>query len=208
MSEFISILLVEDQFFARLALRTIIDARSDMKVVGETDNGREAIELHKTLNPEITIMDLRLPGISGFDAIAAIRKHNSAARILVLSNYEGSEDVHRALQVGAMAYLLKDICKEELIQAILAVHNGKRYLSSAVGTRLAERVPGSELTGRELDVLRLLAQGFSNRSIADALKISENTARIHVGRILDKLGVVDRTQAVIAAIQRGIVHVD
>ncbi len=208
MSEFISILLVEDQFFARLALRTIIDARSDMKVVGETDNGSEAIELYRQLHPEITIMDLRLPGISGFDAIAEIRKDSPAAHILVLSNYEGSEDVHRALQAGAMAYLLKDISKEELIQAILTVHSGKRYLSSAVGTRLAERVPGSELTDRELDVLRLLAQGFSNRGIADALKISENTARIHVGRILDKLGVVDRTQAVIAAIQRGIVHVD
>jgi DNA-binding NarL/FixJ family response regulator len=208
MSEFISILLVEDQFFARLALRTIIDARADMKVTGETDNGTEAIALYKQLNPEITIMDLRLPGISGFDAIAAIRKDSPDARILVLSNYEGSEDVHRALQAGAMAYLLKDISKEELIQAILTVHSGKRYLSSAVGTRLAERVPGSELTDRELDVLRLLAKGYSNRGIADALKISENTARIHVGRILDKLGVVDRTQAVIAAIQRGIVHVD
>ncbi|MBL0161219.1 MAG: response regulator transcription factor [Bryobacterales bacterium] len=208
MSEVIQILLVEDQSIARLALHTIIDARPDMSIAAETGTGAEAVALHLEHQPDVTIMDLRLPGMSGFDAIAAIRRQTPAARILVLSNYEGSADVNRALQAGAMAYLTKDTGKEELIQAILSVHKGKRYLPAAVGAILAEQMQGSELTEREMDVLRLLAKGFSNRSISDALSIAENTTRIHVGRILDKLGVEDRTQAVILAIQRGLVHVD
>lgn len=208
MSEVIQILLVEDQSIARLALHTIIDGRPEMRIVAETGTGVEAVALHRQHQPDVTIMDLRLPGMSGFEAISAIRRYAPAARILVLSNYEGSADVHRALHAGAMAYLTKDTGKEELIQAILSVHNGKRYLPSAIGTMLAEQLPGSDLTDREMDVLRLLAKGYSNRSISDALSIAENTTRIHVGRILDKLGVEDRTQAVILAIQRGLVHVD
>lgn len=208
MSNSIRILLVEDQFIARLALHTIIDAREDMKIVAETGSGSDALDLYAAHQPDVTIMDLRLPGLSGFDAICAIRRRSPEARILVLSNYEGSEDVHRALQAGAMAYLLKETGKEELIQAILSVHRGKRYLPAAVGTLLAERMPAAELTDRELEVLQLLARGCSNRNIAEELHISENTARIHVGRVLQKLNVVDRTQAVITAIQRGIVHVD
>ncbi len=208
MTEPVRILLVEDQSIARLALHTIIDPRPDMKIVAETGRGNEAADLFDLHQPDVVIMDLRLPGQSGFEAIRIIRKKHPAARILVLTNYEGSEDVHRVLQAGAMAYLTKDTGKEELIQAILAVSRGKRYLPSSVGALLAERMPGSQLTDREQDVLRLLAKGASNRGVAEALGISENTARIHVTHILQKLGVEDRTQAVIAAIQRGIVHVD
>jgi DNA-binding NarL/FixJ family response regulator len=208
MTESVRILLVEDQSIARLALHTIIDPRPDMQIVAETGRGNEAEDLYDRHEPDVVIMDLRLPGQSGFEAIRVIRKKHPAARILVLTNYEGSEDVHRVLQAGAMAYLTKDTGKEELIQAILAVSRGKRYLPSSVGALLAERMPGSELTDREHDVLRLLAKGSSNRVVAESLGISENTARIHVTHILQKLGVEDRTQAVIAAIQRGIVHVD
>jgi len=202
------ILLVEDQSIARLALHTIIDPRPDMQIVAETGRGDDAVALFDEHLPDVTVMDLRLPGVSGFEAIAAIRKRHPAARILVLTNYEGSEDVHRALQAGALAYLTKDAGKEELIQAILAVHRGKRYLPAPVGALLAERSPGAGLTERELEVLRLLARGLSNRALAETLGISENTVRIHVAHILQKLGVDDRTQAVITAIQRGIVHVD
>jgi DNA-binding NarL/FixJ family response regulator len=202
------ILLVEDQPIARLALHTIIDSRSDMRIIAETGRGDDAVELFDDLAPDVTIMDLRLPGASGFDAITAIRRRHPAARIVVLTNYEGSEDVHRALQAGAMAYLTKDAGKEELIQAILAVHQGRRYVPSTVGALLAERSPGADLTEREHEVLRLLARGLSNRARAETLGISENTARIHVTHILQKLGVEDRTQAVVTAIQRGIVHID
>ncbi|MGC4051172.1 MAG: response regulator transcription factor [Paludibaculum sp.] len=208
MTESVRILLVEDQSIARLALHTIIDPRSDMEIVAETGRGNEAADLYDQHLPDVVIMDLRLPGQTGFEAIRVIRKKHPAARVLVLTNYEGSEDVHRVLQAGAMAYLTKDTGKEELIQAILAVSRGKRYLPSSVGALLAERLPGSELTEREQDVLRLLAKGASNRVVAESLGISENTARIHVTHILQKLGVEDRTQAVITAIQRGIVHVD
>lgn len=208
MSEPVHILLVEDQSIARLALHTIIDPRPDMRIVAETGRGDEAAALYNQHLPDVVIMDLRLPGLSGFDAIAAIIRTHPAARVLALTNYEGSEDVHRALQAGALSYLTKDTAKEELILAILSVARGKRYLPPAVSALLAERPHGATLTDRELDVLRLLAKGCSNRALAEVLGISENTARIHVTHILQKLGVEDRTQAVLAAIRRGIVHVD
>ena len=201
-------MIVEDQFFFRLALHSIVDARSDMCIVGETDKGREGVELYGRLKPDVTVMDLRLPDISGLVAIAEIRRHDAKARILVLSNYEGSEDIHRALRAGALSYLTKDASGEELLRALQAVAAGKRYLTTAVGATLAERVPDAALTDRETEVLRLLAQGCSNREIANRLHIAENTTRIHVSRILDKLAAEDRTQAVLVAIQRGLVHLD
>jgi DNA-binding NarL/FixJ family response regulator len=208
MPDKIRILIVEDQFFFRLALHSIVDARSDMCVVGETDKGREGVDLYARLKPDVTVMDLRLPDVSGLVAIAEIRRHDPKARILVLSNYEGSEDIHRALRAGALSYLTKDASGEELLRALQAVAAGKRYLTAAVGATLAERVPDAALTDRETEVLRLLAQGCSNRAIANRLKIAENTTRIHVSRILDKLAAEDRTQAVLVAIQRGLVHLD
>lgn len=208
MKEPIRILLVEDQYFFRLALRTTIESRDDMSIVGETDKGAEALPLCRELRPDVVIMDLRLPGMSGFQAIDLIHKDLPGIGILVLSNYEGSEDVHRAMAAGALAYLTKDAGGEELVQAILSVRAGRRYVPPSVGALLAERLPGTELTDRERDVLRYLAKGCSNREVGDHLGIAENTVRIHVGRILDKLGVADRTQAVLLAIQRGLVHVD
>lgn len=208
MAERIRILVVEDQFFFRLALRSIVEARGDMAIVAETSKAREALPLFREHQPHLAIVDLRLPDASGLEAIAAIRGHDSKARMLVLSNYEGSEDIHRALQAGALAYLTKDAGSEDLVQAILAVAQGKRYLSPAVAATLSGRVSGDDLTDRERNVLQLLAQGCSNREISARLKIAENTVRIHVSRILDKLQAADRTQAVLTAIHRGLVHLD
>jgi DNA-binding NarL/FixJ family response regulator len=208
MAEQIRILVVEDQFFFRLALRSIVEARGDMIIVAETSKAREALPLYREHQPHFAIIDLRLPDASGLEAIAAIRHHDAKARILVLSNYEGSEDIHRALQAGALAYLTKDAGSEDLVQAILSVAQGKRYLSPAVAATLSARISGDDLTDRERNVLQLLAQGCSNREISSQLKIAENTVRIHVSRILDKLQAADRTQAVLAAIHRGLVHLD
>lgn len=206
MSEPARILIVEDQYFFRLALRTTIESRADMIIAGETDKGDEALARTRELKPNVIIMDLRLPGMSGFDAIDAIHREFPHIGILVLSNYEGSEDVHRAFEAGALAYLTKDTGADELVKAILSVRAGRRYVPTSIGNLLASRTPGSDLTGRELDVLRLLGKGHSNKEIGEHLGIAENTVRIHVGRILDKLGVTDRTQAVLLAIQRGLIH--
>lgn len=208
MADRIRILVVEDQFFFRLALHSLVDAREDMCIAGETDKGGEGVTLFDKLRPDVTVMDLRLPDMSGLEAIAQIHGLDHRAQILVLSNYDGSEDIHRALRAGALAYLTKDASGEELVRALQAVAAGKRYLPSAVGATLAERVPEASLTERETEVLRLLAEGCSNREVATRLRISENTTRIHVSRILDKLAVEDRTQAVLVAIQRGLVHLD
>jgi len=204
----IRVMLVEDHFMARIALRSILSDKPDLVVVGETDNGNDAVQLHAKLKPDVTVMDLGLPGLDGFKAIANIRAQNKTAKIVVLTNYDGSEDVYRALRNGAMAYLTKDASGQELVQAITAVHQGNRYLPRAVRDQLAERIPCSELTPREKQVLKLISAGCSNREIATNLDIAEKTVRIHVSSVLDKLGARDRTQAAIYAIQRGFVHLD
>jgi len=204
----IRILLVDDHFVARMGLHSIVDAHPGMEIVADAHNGREAIELHRKHQPDVTIMDLRMPGVSGFEAIEAIRTEYPSARIVVLSNYEGSEDVHRAMQAGAMGYLVKSAGGEELLEAIEAVHHGRKYLPASLAIALSKRSSADPLTERETEVLRLLARGQSNREIGSELSIAENTVRIHVGHILQKLAVEDRTQAVILAFQRGIVHLE
>lgn len=202
----IRILLVEDQYFARLAMHSLIDGQKDMHIVAETPRGSEALPLFRHHRPDLVIMDLRLPDISGFEAIKELRSADPAARIIVLSNYEGSEDVFRAMAAGATAYLTKDAGGEELIMAIRAARRGERYLPKPLARLLSERMAAEKLTPRELEVLELLAEGLSNKEIGGRLGIAEKTVRIHVSRVLDKLGVADRTQAVITAFQRGIVH--
>jgi len=204
----IRILLVEDHFMARMALRSILSGKKEFSIVGEAENGEQAISLYRQLKPDVTLMDLRLPGISGFEVITALKKEYRAARIVVLTNYEGSEDVYRALRNGAMAYLTKDASGQEVVDAILTVHQGLRYLPRAARDRLAERTPCLELTPREQQVLTQISRGQSNREIAESLQIAEKTVRIHVSGVLEKLGARDRTQAAIYAIQRGIVHFD
>lgn len=206
MSTKIKVLLVEDHYMARVALRSILSDKTDVTIVAETDNGQEAIQLYGKLRPDVTVMDLGLPGTDGFAAITAIRQLNRSARIVVLTNYDGSEDVYRALKSGAMAYLTKDTSGQELLHAIVATHQGNRYLPRVVRDRLAERIPCSELTPREEQVLKLITEGCSNHEIAAKLSIAEKTVRIHVSSVLEKMGARDRTQAAIYAIQRGFVH--
>ena len=204
----VRVLLVEDHFLARMALRGVLNGRPDMMLVAEAGNGIQAVELYREHRPDVTIMDLGLPQLSGLEAIRRIRSLDADARILVLTNFGGSEDVHRALEAGASAYLGKDTGGEELIEAILAVNRRERYLPEPIAGRLAERDPSNDLTARELAVLDLLVKGCTNRDIAHALGMAEKTARIHVSNILRKLQVADRTEAAVAALHRGIIHLD
>src|ERR1700751_2846387 len=202
----IRVLLIEDHFLARMALRSVLNGRADISLVAEASDGASGVEMYRKCAPDVTVMDLRLPGLSGFDAITAIRKLCRTAKIAVLSNYEGSKDIYRAIRNGAMAYLNKNASGEELVEAIVTVHKGMRYLPPTGGDRLAERTSLVEPTPREHEVLTCTSRGQSNRNIAQKLRIAEKTVRIHVSSVLDKMGVRDRTQAAICAIQRGLVH--
>src|ERR1700733_11700816 len=203
----IRVLLIEDHFLARMALRSVLNGRGDISLVAEASDGASGVEMYRQCAPDVIVMDLRLPGLSGFDAITAIRKLCKTAKIAVLSNYEGSEDIYRAIRNGAMAYLNKNASGEELVEAIVTVHKGMRYLPPTARDRLAERTSVVvELTPREPEVLTCITRGQSNRDIAEELHIAEKTVRLHVSSVLDKMGVRDRTQAAIYAIQRGLVH--
>jgi DNA-binding NarL/FixJ family response regulator len=204
----IRVLLIEDHFLARMALHSVLSGHSQIQIVGEASDGEAGVAMFRTLRPDVVVLDLRLPRISGFEVIVLIRKEFSTARIVILSNYQGSEDIYRAVSSGAMAYLNKDASGEELLNAIQSVHRGLRYLPHIALDRLAERMPSIELTPREKEVLACITQGRSNREIAEELSIAEKTVRIHVSSVLDKMGARDRTQATIYALQRGLVHLD
>jgi two-component system NarL family response regulator len=204
----IRILVADDNFLVRLGLGAVLNAQSGMTVIAEAGNGRQAVELFRQHAPDIVLMDLRMPLMTGVEATKAIRSEYPGARIIVLTTYDGDEDIYRALQAGARAYLLKDVLREDLLAAIRAVHAGQRHIPPAVAARLAERLPLSDLTARELEVLKLIVKGMSNSEIGAALTISTGTVKIHVNNILSKLGVSDRTQAATTALQRGIVHLD
>jgi DNA-binding NarL/FixJ family response regulator len=168
----------------------------------------EAVRLFAQLSPDVTLMDLRLPEMNGVEAIRAIREIDPQARIIVLTTYDGDQDIRRALEAGARAYLLKDMLRKELIDAIRAIHRGQWYLSAAAAARLAERAPGQDLSAREVEILRLVVKGMSNKEMAGELGLAEGTVRIHLSHIFEKLGVHDRTQAAVVALQRGFVHLD
>lgn len=204
----VRVLLVEDHFLARVALHSVLQSRNDITVVGEAGDGVTGLKLFQELIPDVTVMDLRLPQLNGFDAIASIRSMSKHAKVVVLSNHSGSEDIYRALRCGAMAYLSKATSGEELIQAILSVYRGIRYLPRSASDRLAERMPLVDLTPREWEVLTCITRGLSNQDIADELRIAEKTVRVHVSAVLSKMGARDRTQAAVFAIQRGMVHLD
>jgi len=200
------ILIADDHFVVRIGLAAVIDSQPDMTVVDQAENGQQAVDLFIRHKPDIVLIDLRMPVLSGLEATRRIRREFPNARIVVLTTFDGDEDIYRALEAGAGAYLLKHTLKDELIAAIRAVHQGKRYIPSGVAMRLAERPPLSDLTERELEVLRLMARGLPNSDIATTLSISVGTVKTHINRILSKMGVRDRTQAVTTAIQRGLVH--
>ena len=207
-NEKISIMIVEDHFVVRAGLTAIINSQSDMFTVAEAGNGRQAVELFEQHRPDVTLMDLRIPALNGIEAIAAIIKQSPRAKIIVLSTYGGDEEIFKALQAGARAYFLKDVKGQDLINAIRAVYAGQRPLPPEIASRLAERIPRSELSPRELEILKLIAKGGSNRAIATALAISEGTVRVHASNIFAKLGCSDRAQAVSEAFHRGIIYVD
>jgi DNA-binding NarL/FixJ family response regulator len=204
----IRVLLIEDHFLARMALHSVLTGHSQISIVGEASDGETGIEMFRALHPDVIVLDLRLPRMSGFELIVQIRKEVPTARIVILSNYQGSEDIYRAVSSGAMAYLTKDASGEEVLNAIQSVNRGLRYLPHVALDRLAGRMHSIELTPREKEVLACITQGRSNREIAEKLNIAEKTVRIHVSSVLDKMGARDRTQATIYAIQRGLVHLD
>jgi DNA-binding NarL/FixJ family response regulator len=202
----IRMLVVDDHPIMRYGVAAIIQARSDMTVVAQTGTAGGAIELFREHTPDITLMDLRLPDGSGVDAIRAIRRFAPQSKFIVLTTYEGDEDIHQALEAGARGYLIKGMPHETLIEALRKVHAGGRFVPPPVARALASRLPDCELSSREREVLSLLVRGKSNREIAETLSIKEATVKSHVSVILMRLDVTDRTQAVITALQRGLAH--
>jgi DNA-binding NarL/FixJ family response regulator len=208
MSEAIRILVVEDHHVVRQGLVALLKSVPDMTVVAEASDGQQGVDLFRQHKPDITIMDLRLPVLTGVEAITQIRREFPQARVIVLTTFDGDEDIYRALQAGARGYLLKDMFGDELMDAIRTVHAGKSRIPPAVAQRLADRMGGPSLTGRELEVLKNIVAGKSNKEIGRDLSISEATVKTHINSLLSKLGVTDRTQAATTALQRGIVHLN
>jgi len=202
--EMIRVLTVDDHPLLREGIARMLDGQEDMTLVGEASNGREAIESFRRLRPDVTLMDLRMPDMSGIDAIAAIRAEAPHARIVVLTTYAGDVQAAAALKAGAAGYLLKNLLRKELLETIRAVHSGKRRVPPEVAAEIAEHVADDALTEREIEVLRRVAAGKSNKLIAAELDISEGTVKTHMRSILPKLEASDRTHAVMIALKRGI----
>ena len=202
----IRVLVVDDHFVVRMGLVSLVNTEPDLMVVGEADDGEQAIALYQQLQPDLVLMDVRMPGKSGPEATTQIRRLSDGARVLILSAFDGDEEIHSALAAGAQGYVLKSATGEELIPAIRAVAAGKRWIPSNVATRLKSRNLFEELTPREIDVLREVAKGLSNKELADTLGITEHTAKDHLKSILAKLRVADRTQAVTIALKRGLLR--
>jgi DNA-binding NarL/FixJ family response regulator len=202
----IRIMVVDDHFVVRIGLTGSINIEPDMSVEMEVSTGLLAIEQFRKHRPDIVLMDLKLPGMDGAEAASVICKEFPDAAIIMLSTHDGEEDVYRSFQAGARTYMLKTAAREDLIQTIRAVHSGERCISPAIGARLAERMSHAKLTAREIEILKLIAKGKSNKEIGGALGIAEVTVKLHVGHLLMKLKASDRTQATTIALQRGILH--
>jgi len=201
----IRIMVADDHPIVRSGLVLMIDYTPNMETVAEANNGVEAVALFRQYRPDVTLMDLRMPEMSGADAIAAIHQEFSEAKIIVLTTYDGDEDIYKGLKAGAKGYIFKNAPVDEIIRAIKTVYEGKKYIPPEVGEKLSERLNRPQLSNRELDVLKLVAQGKTNQQIATELYISESTVKYHINSVLSKLGVSDRTQATLIAIKRGIV---
>ena len=202
----IRVLSVDDHPLLREGIAALIGNQSDMQLIGEASNGREAVEQFRKHHPDITLMDLQMPEMSGIDAISAIRGEFPDARIIVLTTHAGDFQVSRALRAGARGYLLKGMLRQELLETIRAVHAGQKRLSAEVAAEIAEHAADNVLTPREMDVLRSIAEGNSNKEIAGKLSLTEETVKGHVKNILAKLGVNDRTHAVTIGLKRGIIE--
>ena len=202
----INILIADDHTVVREGLVSLIRRKSDMVVVGEASNGREAVNLWKEHRPDVTVLDLRMPELDGVGAIKEIRELDENAHIIVLTTYDGDEDIYRAIKAGAKAYLLKDTARDALVDTVRRVHTGETYLPPQLAAKLAERVSGEALSGREMEVLRRMAAGKSNKEIGAELFISEGTVKTHIKSIFTKLDVVTRTEAVATATCRGLIQ--
>jgi DNA-binding NarL/FixJ family response regulator len=203
-SEAIRILTVDDHQLLREGIAAVLESQEDMTLVAQASNGREAVDSFRRMRPDVTLMDLRMPDMSGIEAITAIRGEFPDARIIVLTTYAGDAQAAAALKAGAAGYLLKNLVRKELLETIRAVHSGKRRVPPEIATEIAEHVADDELTERELEVLRRVAAGKSNKLIAAELDISEGTVKTHMKSILPKLDASDRTHAVMIALKRGI----
>jgi DNA-binding NarL/FixJ family response regulator len=208
MANRLRIMLVDDHYLVRMGLASVIALEPDMVVCAEAATGEQACALFRSHRPDVTLMDLRLPGLSGSETVQAIRGEFPDARIVMISTYVCDEEIYGALQAGAMAYLVKHVQRDELIRTIRKAAAGQRHVPPEVAARLADRLSAAQLSSRELEVLRLLVGGRRNREIANVLDISEGTVKLHVSSILGKLGVSDRTEAVTRALQRGIVRLE
>ena len=204
----ITILTADDHPLIRAGLAAVLGSQSGLQVVAEAANGEEAIEAYARLHPDIVLMDLRMPVMDGLTATRAILADDPNARIIVLTTYDGDEDIHRALAAGARGYLLKDMLRTELLGVIRAVHRGQRGIPAPVAARLAEHTPRIGLTPRELEVLRLVADGLSNAQVGERIGRTEGTVKVHLKNILQKLDVKDRTEAVTTALRRGFIRLD
>jgi DNA-binding NarL/FixJ family response regulator len=213
----IKVLLCDDQALVRSGFRMILEARDDFEVIGEAENGREAVELAALTSPDVILMDIRMPGMDGVDATRAILRAGSSARVLILTTFDLDEYVVRAIRAGASGFLLKDVRPQQLVEAIRVVAGGDALLAPAITRRLLDRFANSladardpaaldQLTGREREILRLVAEGLSNSEIAERLVVGESTVKTHVSSILRKLRLRDRVQAVIAAYDAGLVR--
>ncbi len=204
----IRVMLVDDHLAFRKGMAALIESEPDLRVIAEAGDGPKALEIYRQSKPDVVLMDLRLPGMGGVEAIIAIRKEFPDARVIVLTTFDMDEDIFRAMQSGAKSYLLKDTPEDELAETIRAVHAGRQVLPRKVAERLAERQQRADLSEREIEALQLLIKGRSNKEIGAALFITEDTVKAHLKTLFSKLHVKDRTEAAISAIRHGIVHLE
>lgn len=201
------VLIVDDHPVIQAGLMSMLSTHPEVKVMGSASSGEEALARMEEDMPDVVLLDLRMPGMTGIDVLRAMREKKAGARAIVLTSFETDENIYRAIQVGAQGYLLKDTGQREMLQAIATVHGGRKYIPAQIAARLAERMMRSSLTTRELEILNMLSKGLTNKQIGRVLSISDNTVRNHVNSILEKLEVADRTEAVTVAIQQGIIQV-
>jgi DNA-binding NarL/FixJ family response regulator len=203
----ITVLIADDHPVVRMGLASLLAARAELRLVAEAASGEEALRQYALHRPDVVLMDLRMPGMDGVSAIEAIRAKDAAARVVILTTFDGEEDIYRGLRAGAKAYLLKDSPSDEIVNCISAVVRGQRYLPRGVAEKLADRMNSDELSRRELEVLQHLASGKSNKEIARITRITEGTVKFHVTAVMGKLGVKSRTEAVAVAIRKGLIRV-
>lgn len=204
----VRILIVDDHPVVRAGLTSMLGTQVELEVVGSLSSGEETLAKLGLVDPDVLLIDLRMPGIGGVETLLEIRRQSHHVRAIILTSFETDEDIYRAVQAGAQGYLLKDTSLREMVEAIRTVHGGKKYFPRQIASRLAERMMRSNLTAREIEILRMLSKGPTNKEIGRALGISDNTVKNHVNSIIEKLEVSDRTEAATTAIQRGIISVD